>query len=118
VQRERGRIPDGPPPSPDRDARRIGEIIPALMAGLGSAEQSRFAALDEDWAQIVGKAVAAHTRPGGIARNELIVFVDSSVWLMELARFGGGAILRKVQELFGDAAIAGVKFRLDPDGPR
>ena len=72
--------------------------------------------LSDKWTEIVGEAVAAHTRPGRIEARVLYVFVDSSVWLNELKRYGAKSISGNLKRCFGEKRIKDVRFQLDPDG--
>jgi len=116
VNRERLHLPDARPPKRGGPAR-IDAVIPNLMRKLGLHEQHWLSVLDQEWSTIVGDAVAKHTRPGRFVRHRLIVFVDSSVWLNELARYGRSQVLAKLQERFGKERIRDLSLQLDPDGP-
>jgi len=115
VKRERCRIADARPPAPDREARSIGGIIPAVMKSLGLDQQRRLSELAGEWEQIVGADIARHTRPGRLEQGELLVFVDSSVWLSELARYGRKEMVEKLGNKYGRGKIRSITLRLDPD---
>jgi predicted nucleic acid-binding Zn ribbon protein len=70
-----------------------------------------------EWPALVGKAVAAHCRPGRLEKGELTVFVDSSVWLNELVRYSRQQLLSNLQAKFGRNEVRSVRVQLDPDGP-
>lgn len=116
VQRERCYLEDRKPPANYHDARSISQVIPELMKKLGIEEQHWFAVLEEEWPNIVGEAVAKHTRPGRFEKRNLVVFVDSSVWLNELLRYGRKKILLNLQKQFGADRIKSVSLQLDPEG--
>ena len=116
VHRERARIADRKPEPDPRDSRGIQDVIPAVMKRFGLEEQGWQAVLEGEWTSLVGKAVAAHTRPGRMDHNNLVVFVDSSVWLNELSRYGRKSMFGNLQKRFGKKRIASVSLRLDPDG--
>ena len=114
VQRERCRLADPAPPSPSCDASPLGTFIPQLMKRLGLAEQHWVGRLEEAWPGLVGDAVAGHTRPGRLEHGVLVVFVDSSVWLSELSRYGRGEMLASVRRRFGSRKISNIRLQLDP----
>ena len=115
VERERCRIPHRVP-SPDfRDPVSVANVIPVLMKRLGLEDQHWMDRLVKEWPALVGDAVAKHTRPGRVQKENLFVFVDSSVWLNELVRYGKDAILANLRKHFGDGKIKSVSFQLDPD---
>lgn len=96
----------------------MGDVIPAVMRRLGLEDQQWLFALTDEWPGMVGDVVAAHCRPGRVDRGVLTIFVDSSVWLNELSRYGQGQILTNLHKRFGDEKIRRILFRLDPDEGR
>lgn len=116
LERERCRIDEKIPRPPAREAQPIAPIVFALLSKLGIEQPEWMGALQEDWPRIVGLAVAAHTRPGRLDRRRLIVFVDSSVWLSELMRYGRSQMLANLQKKLGPGRVDSVTLQLDPDG--
>ena len=115
VTRERCRIESRQPPPPDAGDCRLGDVIAELVRSLDLDRHQDLQLLAQEWPQLVGGAVAAHTRPGSLNNRILEVFVDNSVWLNELSRYGRGAMLQKLQARLGPARIAAVALRPDPD---
>jgi predicted nucleic acid-binding Zn ribbon protein len=115
VERERSRIDRRTPPPPFREAASVASVVPALMKRLGLEDQHWTELLAAEWPKLVGDAVAKHTRPGRVHRENLVVFVDSSVWLNELARYGKDQIQTNLRKRFGDNKIKSVSFQLDPE---
>lgn len=118
VERERSRIPSRTPLPASREADPVANVIPALMKRLGLEDQQWMDVLAAEWAALVGEAVARHTRPGRVQRDNLVVFVDNSAWLSELARYSRGPMLANLQKRFGKDKILSVSFQLDPDETR
>jgi len=118
IERERCRIADVRPPSGPADPSVMADVIPALMKRLGLADQHWLGVLEEEWAKIAGEAVAKHTRPGRMEKKKLTVFVDNSVWMNELMRYGSKQLLLNLQKRFGSGRIVSVAFVLDPDAGR
>jgi predicted nucleic acid-binding Zn ribbon protein len=98
------------------DCRSLGDILPAIMKKLGLEAEQWLMSLQPEWVDLMGPAVAKHTRPGRMDRKRLVVFVDSSVWLNELKRFGRTELLDKLQARFGKDKIESVSLEMDPDG--
>jgi hypothetical protein len=96
---------------------RIGDIIARYPGTLGLEQRTVGPDIEREWAAAVGPAVAAHTRPGRLDRDQLVVFVDSSPWLSELQRFAVAELLEKVQARFGRERIRRVRLQLDPEPP-
>jgi predicted nucleic acid-binding Zn ribbon protein len=92
----------------------IGRMIAPLLKTIKLEEQSRLGILIEKWEPAMGKAVAAHTRPGRLFSGELTIFVDSSVWLSELQRYVQREMLTNLQKAFGAETIRKVRLQLDP----
>lgn len=92
----------------------IGKIIGPLLKTLKIEEQSRLGILLGRWETMMGKGVAAHTRPGRLFSGELTVFVDSSVWLSELQRYAQREMLANLQKEFGPETVRKVRLQLDP----
>ena len=115
VQRERAQIDPGPPPRPRIEASPVRPMIESLVKKLGIAPDTWITSLANDWADIVGIDVAAHTRPGQIQGKCLVVYVDSSAWLSELSRFAKRSMLKKLQERHNPSRIADIRLQLDPD---
>lgn len=118
LQRERYRIEDALPPSSGGNARPLDEGITAALRAILPRGSELLAQLARDWGAMVGADVARHTRPAGIERGCLSVYVDSSPWLSELQRFGQKRILENVQKQLGENSVKTLRLRLDPDGGR
>jgi predicted nucleic acid-binding Zn ribbon protein len=68
------------------------------------------------WEQIVGDALAAHTRPGGFTDGELLVIADSTAWATQV-RLLRAQLVRRLNSELGDGTVTGVKVR-GPVPPR
>ena len=108
-------IGDKAPASPEKDEATPADLIPGLMKRIGLDSSLWLQELEAEWGTLVGEALSKHTRPGRVDQGRLTVFVDSSVWLNELARYGQKELVDKLQERFGRAKIRKVTFSLDPD---
>ncbi len=116
VERERCHIDNARPPatSPAK-AVSVSGVVPVIMKKLGLDDMHWGQLLEEQWVDLVGAAVAKHTRPGAVNNGVLTIFVDSSVWLSELSRYGKKKMLANFKEQFGPGKIKKVGFKLDPD---
>jgi predicted nucleic acid-binding Zn ribbon protein len=115
IQRERCRLDGSEPLKGLRSSVSVSNVVPSLMKKLGIEDLHWLNTLEDDWPAIVGDAVAKHTCPGTLADANLIVFVDSSVWMSELTRYGKGKMLENLQERFGKGRIKTIGLRLNPD---
>lgn len=118
--RERHQIdPDQVPPAPE-NIQPLGVYVGQVMKQIGLDQRLWAAQLADEWAVLVGDAVAAQTRPGDLEQGRLTIYVSNSMWVYELQRHSGAHLLRKLQARFGQDKIRQVSFRLDPGdgGPR
>jgi len=114
IQRERCRFDDSVPPSDEREAVAVGDMVGSVMKRLGLAGREWEGILQREWPELVGDDVARHTRPGRIDRKRLVVYVDSSTWLHELKRYSRGRFLGNIQRRVGADRIASLDFQMDP----
>lgn len=115
IERERCRIEAGTPPPAEDACEDMQSGLRAAFAHLGLDGVHWTAELVEKWPGIVGSQVALHTRPGRLFGAELIVYVDSSVWLHELTRYGLKGMFMKLQAFPGSERVKGIRLQLDPD---
>ncbi len=114
IERERHQLPDEAPARKPHEAG-IGDVVAGLLRCIGAGPNPWLRQLEDEWPRIVGEPVAAHTRPGRFDRGTLTVFVDHSIWLMELSRIGRKEMLKKVQARFPGEGIRDIRLNLDPD---
>ena len=117
VQRERCQIPQEQPPPPDQSVG-IGAVAEQVIRKWGLEARVWEERLLRDWPEVVGAQVAGHSRPGRMDRGTLVIFVDSSVWLSELARYVRGPLLTNVQRLCGADKVRAIRLQLDPEPPK
>jgi hypothetical protein len=55
--------------------QRLGAVLPAVLARAAAVHRP-LRAIQEQWPRVVGKSLAAHTRPVGLRRGQLIVQTD------------------------------------------
>ncbi|MBT3194294.1 MAG: DUF721 domain-containing protein [Verrucomicrobia bacterium] len=115
VHCQRCRLERGPQPPTQSEGDAIGKALPRLMKGLGLDSEHWVETLSDEWVAIVGAAVGKHTRPGRLDGCQLSVFVDSSVWLNELKRYGLKQMLQNLQARFGASRIRNLRLQLDPE---
>ena len=79
----------------------------------GGSKQRR---LQQQWAEVAGQEIAAHTRVIGFSRMILQVSVDSSVLLSELTAFHRDELLRKLREGEKPLLVRDIRFQLISEG--
>lgn len=116
IERERCRIPLGTPPPCEGDLIGMDEGIDTVLRALNLEGASWEMELTQQWGRLVGEQVASHTRPGRMRNLELVVYVDSPVWLHELSRYGVQRMRTNIQAQFGADRIRSIRLQLDPEG--
>lgn len=117
VERERCRIPQGTPP-PIRNGAQVDmdEGVESVLRALHLEGANWATELAQAWPELVGQQVAKHTRPGHMRDRELVVYVDSSVWLHELSRYGLKRMTTNIQQHIGADKVRTIRLQLDPEG--
>ena len=93
------------------EAKPIGGMMRRLLASTGYGETQGAAQLLELWKEAVGPELAAHSRPGNVARSTLQVHVANSAIMQEL-HFRKKQILHKLQKLGTTTKITDLKIRV------
>ncbi len=114
VMRERCRIESPYPPPPDMKIPEIENVVANIMKKFGLNETHWLNTLEEEWSNLVGTAVAAHTRPGKFENFQLTIYVDSAVWIYELKRNGHKIILKNLAKRYGNGKIKRIQFVPEP----
>jgi predicted nucleic acid-binding Zn ribbon protein len=118
LQRERLRIESHEiPRAPNKEAS-IGDVLEGVLEQLGVTGGHWLDKLAGRWGLVAGGAISQHTRPGYADGTTLVVYVDSSVWLHELKRFGKQKLLANLQAECGKGNVRDIRLTLDPDGSR
>ena len=99
------------PPLPFRDPAPIAGDLDSILGQFVSPEVALADSLAREWPDIVGAAVAAHTRPGAVERGILTVYVKGSVWFAQLRHIGAAAILRNIAARHPAPALRAVTFK-------
>lgn len=111
AERELYGLAPGEMESCDEDVS-IGESLKGILAHVKLADEHWLNQLRETWDTVAGD-IARHTRPGRIDGKCLFVSVDSSVWLAELSRYGGDALLRKIAAAGFADKVSRIRFEID-----
>jgi ATP-dependent Clp protease ATP-binding subunit ClpA len=87
-----------------------GKAIGGLLDQHGWQQRAAIGSVFGRWAQIVGPALAAHTRPDSFADGELAVTADSTAWATQVRLLAPQLVRRLAAEL-GDGTVRRVKVR-------
>ena len=94
----------------------IGEVLAEFLARSGIGDRLAEARAVPEWAERVGPAIAAVTRPVAASRGTLVVAVRSSAWLMELHMMER-EILRRLNAGREEGRIDRIRFVMDGGEP-
>jgi len=94
---------------------RAGDILGKVARRLGRPEAA-LAWLQSSWPTVVGRTIAAHTRPVRCENARLELTVDAEVWLQQLETMHD-EICARINRAWGATLIREVKFVSKP-GPR
>jgi predicted nucleic acid-binding Zn ribbon protein len=98
------------------DPQPLGAAMEGLLDDQGWRTAAAVGSVFGRWEQIVGAALAAHTRPGGFTDGELLVIADSTAWATQV-RLLRSQLIRRLNTELGDGTVTGVKVR-GPVPPR
>ena len=89
----------------------IGEIVKSVFAQLENEKTFSREDVESQWKVLIGVPAAKHTRPVSLRKGVLMVFVDSSGWMQEMA-MKKRKILKQLKRQFGKDRISGINFRI------
>ena len=92
------------------DPQPLGVAIEGLLDDQGWRTSAAVGSVFGRWEQIVGEALAAHTRPGGFADGELLVIADSTAWATQV-RLLRAQLIRRLNSELGNGTVTGVRVR-------
>jgi hypothetical protein len=93
-------------------AKRAGDLLPGMMAGLRIEDRRAEAEVVKVWNSLIDPDIVAHAQPTGVRKGTLFVIVDTSVWLSEIVRYRRKEILDRLQHSFGREMIQRISFRI------
>jgi predicted nucleic acid-binding Zn ribbon protein len=86
--------------------KTAGSVLSSVFKNLGVEEKIKLESLKRQWNDIFGEPLSLHTFPADIKDGELLINVDSPVWLQQL-KFFKQEILKKLRAY----AVGEIKFR-------
>jgi predicted nucleic acid-binding Zn ribbon protein len=98
------------------DPQPLTGAIEGLLDEQGWQRQAAMGSVFGRWEEIVGRDLAAHTRPDSFSDGELAVTADSTAWATQV-RLLSSALVRRLNAELGDGTVRRVKVR-GPAPPR
>ncbi|HUJ29645.1 MAG TPA: DUF721 domain-containing protein [Candidatus Acidoferrum sp.] len=96
--------------------KKAGDILGRVVRKLDRPEAA-LAWLSSSWPRIVGKALAAHTRPLRCEKGHLEITADSKAWQKQLEHMTQDFVAR-INQAWGGNLIREVKFVPAKPGPK
>jgi hypothetical protein len=91
----------------------IGDAAALVGDELGLAEPRSFARLVDSWSEVVGDAVAQHSRVRGVRNGVLELVVDAPAWATQL-RYLEADLVERASRLVGPGVVSAVRVSVDP----
>jgi len=93
--------------------RRLADSLPGVTRRIGGADGAAFVTLASGWADIVGPAVAHHSRPLRLSGGTLTIGVDQAGWATELT-YLEAVLRRRVDDAVGPGVVTAVRVTVRP----
>ncbi len=97
------------------EPQSVGEALEDVIADRGWTTQVSVHLLLGRWPELVGAAVADHTRPESFDKGVVLIRCDSTAWATQL-RLMAPQLLARLNESLGDGTITRLNI-LGPDAP-
>ncbi len=89
--------------------RRLGDSLHDVARSLGMPEPDGLSRIMAVWSELVGEAVARHTRPARLRDQVLTVEVDGGEWVTQL-RYLESSMVSAITERVGPGLVDRVVF--------
>ena len=93
----------------------VASVLAGLAHRLGLESKLLETRLRRQWSEIVGRQIAAHTRPDQIRFKKLYVYVQHSVWLQQLTYLKPD-LLEKINAAAGESLVSDLILRIGDFG--
>jgi len=97
--------------------KRVGDLLPGVLKGLGLEGRLEEGRLREEWPRIVGEAIAERSRPRTVRGSTLVIGVVNNVWMNEI-QFHRSEIVRKIRREFPSLEIEDIRLKLERERER
>jgi hypothetical protein len=91
----------------------IGDILQQSLKACREESPDTLSVLLNSWREAVGPDVSENTRPAGIRKHMLLVYVTSPVWIHHL-HFSKQSIIRRLNDRLETLQITDIRFRIGP----
>jgi predicted nucleic acid-binding Zn ribbon protein len=91
--------------------KKVGDILREYLREKGWLTENPYVALFQDWHQVAGTALAAHTRLRDVREGVMIVEADHPGWL-QMAGMHKAELLSAARKAAPAALLTGIRFVL------
>ncbi len=91
----------------------VADIVDRVMTSIGGGRAAPGAQLAASWEEIVGRALAAKTRPGSCTEGRLVILVADGATASKM-RFLTAQILQNAAGVVGEGVVGSISFRVTP----
>ena len=100
------------PKAPGEDhPQSLAKSLDHVARAMGAPPADALTVVFARWEEVVGAAVAAHSRPVSLFRSTLVVSVDHPAWATQL-RYLGSTILARITEAVGREVASRLEVRV------
>ncbi len=114
VRRRTAGRPSGAHPD-ERDPQTIDSTLERLVADQGWGTDLRVHGVFARWSAIVGRDIAAHSKPEAFTDGRLVVRADSTAWATQLTLLAS-SLVRRLNDELGDETVRVIEVQ-GPRGP-
>ena len=100
-------------PGHDIAPRKLSDSLPGVARRIGGPDGAAFVTLSSGWSEIVGPAVAAHSRPLRLRGGTLVIAVDQAGWVTELT-YLEASLRGRIDDAVGPGVVEVVKVTVRP----
>lgn len=91
--------------------RTVRELLTPLVAQLTASKRPSADEVAQVWRKLVGPRAARHSHPTSLRRGELLIAVDTSVWLWNLS-LQRPRLLEGLQAAWGADTVTSIRLRM------
>lgn len=101
----------------EREATTLAQSLTGEVRRLGGPDLGVTTAVFAHWEDLVGPALADHSRPVSLRDGMLVVVVDQPAWATQL-RYLSAQLLARLADVTGRSDICELRVRVEGEQPR
>lgn len=96
------------------EPRPLASSLDEVARAIGAPPAEALSVVFSRWEELVGAAVAAHSRPVSLVRSTLVVSVDHPAWATQM-KYLGSTLLARITETLGHEVASRLEVRVRPE---